>query len=339
MSKKRKYCLFCGEPDYVRGKEHVFPLWLLEEFELKNYQTCVSQVYVEEFDTLYGFGVTYFPGRRIGFRSELKRQHALSAFVNGGVCKDCNNGWMSELEQEARPILVPLIQGHKHPRDLKKQESFTLALWAMKTAYALHFAVGTTRVNVPISHPRTLLDGDAFQDGRVAVYAGQFRSEMPVDWVSSANWCLAYEDKNPQAISDFTKTSGSHYKISFSILNLHLVVTHLASKDLGILAELGMHNLVFLPANTLFGWFPEISDHPLDEKRGYPPELRGMITAHKHFHFRLSAFTANNPAHKATSFPSIIVQDADGESAYPDPATPDTMDRDAEARDPSGQKG
>jgi len=48
------------------------------------------------------------------------------------VCADCNNGWMSALEQEARPILEPLIRSHKllGPRT---RDAEILSRWSMKT--------------------------------------------------------------------------------------------------------------------------------------------------------------------------------------------------------------
>ena len=53
------------------------------------------------------------------------------------VCRGCNNGWMSTLETEAKPLLQPMIEGrHKqlHPRSQR-----IIAAWAFKTAAMLEF--------------------------------------------------------------------------------------------------------------------------------------------------------------------------------------------------------
>jgi hypothetical protein len=51
----------------------------------------------------------------------------------GRVCRrHCNNGWMSDLENEAKPILTPLILGH--PLNLTPPMQVTVALWCTKTA-------------------------------------------------------------------------------------------------------------------------------------------------------------------------------------------------------------
>lgn len=53
------------------------------------------------------------------------------------VCAGCNNGWMSVLEEEARPTLTALIAGK--PRELDVTEQTTLATWGTKTAMMLDF--------------------------------------------------------------------------------------------------------------------------------------------------------------------------------------------------------
>jgi hypothetical protein len=48
------------------------------------------------------------------------------------VCAKCNNGWMSELEERAKPILKPLIRAGS--RTLSANDADTVAFWCMKTA-------------------------------------------------------------------------------------------------------------------------------------------------------------------------------------------------------------
>lgn len=45
------------------------------------------------------------------------------------VCKACNNGWMSRLEEDAKPILTPLILGSSGILDAEMQ--LTLSRWIM----------------------------------------------------------------------------------------------------------------------------------------------------------------------------------------------------------------
>lgn len=48
------------------------------------------------------------------------------------VCKSCNNGWLSRLEETAKPLLIPLINGERCGLTLQTQ--ITIATWAAKTA-------------------------------------------------------------------------------------------------------------------------------------------------------------------------------------------------------------
>lgn len=87
-------------------------------------------------------------------RSKFDRLHMFMADENGAneqrapplgnlevkvVCKDCNNGWMSQLETAVAPVMLRLFDGTRVDR-LADQERETIARWAGKTAIVLSFA-------------------------------------------------------------------------------------------------------------------------------------------------------------------------------------------------------
>jgi hypothetical protein len=51
------------------------------------------------------------------------------------LCGSCNNGWMSRLENEAKPIVESILDGKLEDLDASVQS--TLALWAVKTTMVL----------------------------------------------------------------------------------------------------------------------------------------------------------------------------------------------------------
>jgi len=54
------------------------------------------------------------------------------------ACESCNTGWMSNLETEVRPIMMPMIRGNaKVPLTLRGQRA--VATWAVKTAMVAEF--------------------------------------------------------------------------------------------------------------------------------------------------------------------------------------------------------
>ncbi len=52
------------------------------------------------------------------------------------VCQDCNNGWMSRLEQTAKPLILGLVDAARDgtPLELNPGQRRALAMWAEKTA-------------------------------------------------------------------------------------------------------------------------------------------------------------------------------------------------------------
>jgi hypothetical protein len=44
------------------------------------------------------------------------------------VCRDCNNGWMGKLQEDAKPFLVPILEGRS--ATLKRNGQIIMAAWA-----------------------------------------------------------------------------------------------------------------------------------------------------------------------------------------------------------------
>jgi hypothetical protein len=102
----KKTCVFCGVPGRLT-EEHVFPNWLRK----CGYDGVGLQ---ETNDVIQLRGV---------FSSKVKI-----------VCASCNNGWMSRLEQEAKPLLIHLFKSFGRSIPLDEAAQLTLARWAFKTA-------------------------------------------------------------------------------------------------------------------------------------------------------------------------------------------------------------
>lgn len=102
-------CIFCDRPKVT--KEHILPQWL--NSVLPSDGTHFASIMVRE---------------RNAYRTHLTR--ALDHVIKM-VCKQCNNGWMSELEGAAQPVLTPMIQGRRATLSLVEQR--IVARWAAKT--------------------------------------------------------------------------------------------------------------------------------------------------------------------------------------------------------------
>lgn len=105
-------CLFCQNTPLT--KEHVLPQWLRQHYP------DISAI--NEF--------TANPKKR--WTTQL---FDLTARV---VCKQCNEGWMSDLENKFKPLFNEMISLKKYNLDELKQS--TIALWVQKTVLMLNQA-------------------------------------------------------------------------------------------------------------------------------------------------------------------------------------------------------
>jgi hypothetical protein len=121
MPKAQRRCIFCRGTGLT--KEHVWADWLKGYIpkDMTDYSSLSATVH----ETHAEFGHQKHGG---DLRSRTLRV----------VCKSCNNGWMSQLQQRAKPYLLPLILGDVTAFDARAQE--ILSAWvAMFVMVAEHF--------------------------------------------------------------------------------------------------------------------------------------------------------------------------------------------------------
>ncbi len=87
-----KTCMFCGKSG--GNEEHIVGKWILRDLGLNKMKSRI------------GFGVQ----RKTGEMDEIEAPQPLSSFTTDAVCQTCNNTWMSQLENQVKPHLIPLLQ-------------------------------------------------------------------------------------------------------------------------------------------------------------------------------------------------------------------------------------
>ena len=110
MAKVPKVCVFCsGDGPFTA--EHILPEWTARLLGVQRLQVQATRGddLVKTWQAVGTFGTT------------VKR-----------VCAGCNSGWMSELENIAKPILRDLIRSSS-PRSLNADEQLVIASWVLKT--------------------------------------------------------------------------------------------------------------------------------------------------------------------------------------------------------------
>jgi hypothetical protein len=144
-------CVFC-EREVPLTLEHVFPSWISSVL-----MPAESVVHIHRLE------------------GEVVRAHTsakMDATVKR-VCERCNNGWMHELEEAARPVLTPLIR-KTQPRGLAPIEQEVISTWAIKTALMCEF-MDPRSASAPRSHFQVLFQSLKPPPGTnvwIAAYAG-----------------------------------------------------------------------------------------------------------------------------------------------------------------------
>ncbi|MGO1160531.1 hypothetical protein ACTOV4_01070 [Brucella sp. C7-11G] len=99
MSKIGKPCLFCGRWG-SKSREHIFPRWMkgsVQSIHETTFHQTTNFDYPNNVANI-GYGLLKRPGRSLDQTLRV-------------VCRPCNNGWMSRLQNQVKPILLPFVRG------------------------------------------------------------------------------------------------------------------------------------------------------------------------------------------------------------------------------------
>jgi hypothetical protein len=108
-----RICIFCRQR--ASTKEDVWPQWLTKRFPLSDASRMEAEL----------------GGRDLGSWANKKPR----LLPVGCVCKECNNGWMSRLESEVKPVIEGIIDNRIKAVDTSAQAR--IAVWAVKTSMTL----------------------------------------------------------------------------------------------------------------------------------------------------------------------------------------------------------
>lgn len=196
---KNRTCLFCGNDDL--SKEHIFAQWLLKELGITNEDVSMMHT------TAIGTEIS-------------KRKHSFSKLVNGLVCKECNNGWMSNLEATCQFHIINLMNLEKLETEMSflESNSETIAKWAFKNVIMLNSAVNCRRL-VPESHYHSLYKG--YIPKGVTIDLAFVSNNQILEWRQS-QMILAITDEIIPI--NFDKFNKNKYVITFQIKHLLIKV-------------------------------------------------------------------------------------------------------------------
>jgi hypothetical protein len=129
-------CVFCGGAPVT--KEHVWPDWMRRRENIREARAH-RQMFEHHGQVKEDRGWEGQP-----FQMTVR-----------AVCRECNNGWMYDLEGKAEALLSPMLDGRG--RELHRGGQRQLAAWALKTALMFDQASAPDSRAFPPGHYRHLL--------------------------------------------------------------------------------------------------------------------------------------------------------------------------------------
>jgi hypothetical protein len=253
-----KKCVFCGgSPKEGFSEEHILPKWLLKEFGLN--KTKISP--------------THFSKDGVVIST---RHHLLDDLVAGGICKKCNNEWMSQLEDSARPYILSLSSNEVSVVDLTSKERFILARWAFKTALTLNLGSNFHK-NIPRTHYEYIYHHTSKLPSNVLIAAQNHKHNQNFYWVQGSIWQITNQTNiiDETTIDYVTKHS---YKICFQLRGLLIVVAFNPLEDYLFSIWRGIHVPLY-PKRGPVSWY---------EKEEFP--WKDSLEAALSFHVGLELF-------------------------------------------------
>ena len=228
ITKPGRACLFCGKS--LRSKtasagaidtnEHIVPQWLQKYLGIEG--DIIKPLLV----------------RKIDSQPVHVREHVFGSFKSGRVCAECNGGWMCELENSEKPILISMIEGTLMFQELRRDESIIIARWTLKTAAALNrssiYGDPKQKDSRPVAdhHLRQLAYGGMPPD--VLVVGTTYSPEKPFDFLQNAEW------RNPKNSIPLPEAHRiGNYKIALSFGKLILIAAYYPSNDYAYVVNSG----------------------------------------------------------------------------------------------------
>ncbi len=218
-------CVFCGASGGATlSKEHVTPKWLLEHLELPEDDLLFQGVASSATDDL----------------TRSPRIHSTFNFVQGHVCRTCNNGWMSRLESTAKGIVTPLIDQDRSLASLSTQELEILVKWGVKTAYLTSL---TSLLNQPppSEHIEALTGDGGRPASGVGVFAMQSGFVEQYSYYVTRHWPLFSRTESASRSEMSRDTASKSYKIGLQFRHLYLVAAFWTNPNSSFTLAKGIH--------------------------------------------------------------------------------------------------
>jgi hypothetical protein len=188
-------CVGCGAEltGSVATREHALAQWLAAEVELP------------------GARLKHYLRDEEKTEDELLRCHGLNNFAVKNVCADCNGGWMSRLENHAKPFILGLINQQTALRELLPDARLVVSRWAVKTAFMI-LSIQHTKHELPWRIFQNLGTDEERGPDECSVLAAQL-AKLPDGFLYTCHPNILSETQPPV-----------QFRVGFAVNRLHFAV-------------------------------------------------------------------------------------------------------------------
>lgn len=262
MGNQIRRCVFCNKELTCKQKsvEHIIPQWLLKELDIE--KSVIEPTHMSSTD----------------LSIVSQRVHTTDHLVSGNICSECNNGWMSKLEDENKKLLCDLMSVKREVKDLSDNERLGLARWTYKTALTLNSGTNYHK-NIPSQHYHEFYSNSSTLPIGVVCLGQQHHENEVFNWLQWPIWSVHRLNIDEIVDKEFKEKC---YKISFQFKSLILSVVYMCIKGFIPLIEKGIH-LPLYPKSGRCGWY-ENNDFSWNDS----------IKAIYEFHIGIKAIEINN---------------------------------------------
>jgi len=198
-------CVFC-EVNNANSREHFYSGWMHDLLPLGPEGTYSGE-FIEEHPKT----------REVGKRYKRVKPGELFTKKMKVVCGQCNNGWMSQLDEAAKPLLTPIIKGEAVTLDAAGLE--IIARWATLKAIVSEHDAGSTFVT-PIEDRKAFMGGGPIP-AYFNIYLLSHKCASRIGYVRTSQ-VVALSPHGPQPPLDGRSKNTQQISVIFGSAMLHI---------------------------------------------------------------------------------------------------------------------
>lgn len=199
------------------------------------------------------FGSKSFSNKKLTRDTTYERPGHLFTLKNRVVCESCNNGWMSEVEDLAKPILLKLISGTSC--ELSKNETSSISFWIAMKLVTAEFAEKAENLEVtPFSERKAMMEKRQIPN-YFNIFIGSHSTGHNSAWLRSS-WTMALSPLGPDPKLEGRERNSQ--SVSFIIGPIFIFVINIRLNSFDINANFNFGKLKKIhPSNRDFLKWPQ----------------------------------------------------------------------------------